>query len=215
MAILLNINRKTVARKILFLGLRAKHSRLKYFAEYFKSGKAVELLFDDMVTFEHTKCKPVAISLIVEEGSRKILDFEVSPMAANGKLAEISRKKYGPREDGRRLAWRSLLARSKVMIDERAHFKSDEHPWYAGLLKEHFPQSTHYQYKGRRGCVVGQGELKASGFDAMFSLNHSFAMIRDGIGRLVRKTWCTTKKLENLRHQLEIYIDFHNRVLTA
>ncbi len=211
---LLGINQKTVARKVAFLALQSQKSRFNFLKSY-KNNKAFSLQFDDMVTFEHTKCKPVAISLLVEEKTRKILDFEVSPMAANGKLAVISRRKYGKRTDGRRKAWLRLFKRAQDFVSPEARFKSDEHPLYPSVLKEYFPNSTHKRFKGRRGCVVGQGELKSGGFDPIFDLNHSCAMIRDAVARLVRRTWCTTKNLEGLRAHLEIYIDYHNRCLTS
>lgn len=210
---LLKINRKTVARKYKFLGLKGRQSRLMYLERY-KINQAVAVQFDDLVTFEHTKCKPVAIGLLVEEKTRKILDYEVSPMAANGLLAEISRKKYGKRKDGRQRAWKKLFARSKKVVSEDAVFKSDEHPLYPNLVKTYFPKAKHLRYKGRRGCVVGQGELKAGGFDPIFNLNHNCGMLRDSISQLVRRTWCTTKKIESLRILLDIYIDGHNRILT-
>ena len=98
---LLKINRKTVDRKVKFLGIKHKKSRFK-FLENYKINKASKVQFDDLVTFEHTKLKPVAISLMVEESTRKILDYEVSQMAANGRLASLSRKKYGRRKARRR-----------------------------------------------------------------------------------------------------------------
>ena len=210
---LLKINRKTVARKIEFLALQSKKSRFK-FLHSLRSQKVQDLQFDDMVSFEHTKCKPLAISLLVEEGSRKVLDFEVSEMSAGGKLAAISRARYGVRRDGRKEAWLRLFKRSRQFVCSTAHFKSDEHPLYPKVLSKHFPKAIHERFKGRRGCVVGQGELKAGGFDPLFSLNHTCAMIRDSVGRLVRRTWCTTKKLENLRDHIEIYVDYHNSQLT-
>lgn len=210
---LLKINRKTVARKIRFLGLQAHASRTHYLKRYQKS-KAELVQFDDIITFEHTKLKPVAISLMIEEGSRKVLDFEVSSMAANGKLAQLSVKKYGKRQDDRSKNWRELFKRCQGKISEEAIFKSDEHPSYPKLVKEFFPKGKHLKFKGRRGCVVGQGELKAIGFDPIFSLNHTAAMFRDSLGQLVRRTWCTTKRLDSLKAQLEIYIDYHNREAT-
>jgi len=213
-ALMLGINRKTVARKIKFLGLLKHTTRVEWLKSYTRQ-KITHVQFDDMITMEHTKCKPVAISLMVEEGTRKILDFEVSPVAANGLLAKISRKKYGLRVDGRQKAWNKIFERSKEYLDEKVQFKSDEHPFYPRLVRTHFPKAKHLRYKGRRGCVVGQGELKSGGFDPLFSLNHTCAMIRDSLGRLVRRTWCTTKRLDSLRDQLEIYIDYHNQVLTS
>ena len=52
------------------------------------------------------------------------------------------------------------------------------------------------------------------GFDPLFSINHVFAMMRDNVKRLSRKTWCNTKKKELLEKHIHIYVDFHNCVLT-
>ncbi len=66
----LKINKKTVHRKLLFLGPKAQKDLVKFNNSL---PKAKEVLFDDMETFEHTKCKPVSIGLMVEEGTRRIL----------------------------------------------------------------------------------------------------------------------------------------------
>jgi len=63
--------------------------------------KAKEVQFDDLETFEHSKCKPLSVTLAVEKSSRRILGFEVSQMAAKGRLAIIARKKYGFQRDTR------------------------------------------------------------------------------------------------------------------
>jgi len=39
-------------------------------------------------------------------------------------------------------------------------------------------EATHRTVKGRRGSIAGQGELKKIGFDPLFSLNHTCAMLR-------------------------------------
>jgi hypothetical protein len=89
--------------------------------------------------------------------------------------------------------------------------KSDESPHYPQDVKKHFPYAEHQKFKGRRGCVTGQGELKAGGFDPLFSLNHTAAMFRANVNRLFRRTWNTTKKMSRLRLHLFVYIDFHNQ----
>lgn len=91
--------------------------------------------------------------------------------------------------------------------------KSDENPHYPPLIRELFPRGEHLRYKGRRGCVVGQGELKRGGFDPLFSLNHTAAMFRANVNRLFRRTWCTTKKREALTAHLALYSLYHNQNL--
>ncbi|MGZ3809720.1 MAG: transposase, partial [Bacteriovorax sp.] len=59
----------------------------------------------------------------------------------------------------------------------------------------------------------GQGELKKVHYDPLFKINHTCAMLRYRINRLVRRTWCTTKKIEMLENHLQIYIAYHNKYL--
>jgi hypothetical protein len=169
--------------------------------------------FDDMETFEHTKCKPLSISLAVEEGSRRILGVSVSRMAANGKLAARSRKKYGPRRDERSAGRKELFTKISPFVAPDAIIKTDENPYYRRDIKRFFPSSTHHAYLGKRGAITGQGELKKVIFDPIFSLNHTAAMFRANVNRLIRRTWCTTKRADRLYAHLVIYANYHNSEL--
>lgn len=171
------------------------------------------LEFDDMESFEHSKCKPLSITLAVEHKSRRILGFRVSKMPAKGKLAKIARKKYGRREDHRARARQELFSELKPIVEVGALIKSDMNPYYPPDVKRHFKACRHEVFKGRRGCVVGQGELKRGGFDPLFSLNHTCAMLRANISRLFRRTWCTTKKQSRLSLHIAIYAVYHNAKL--
>jgi hypothetical protein len=152
--------------------------------------------------------------MVVEAHTRKILGFRVAVMPAKGPLADISRKKYGFREDHRPEAAASLFSEIAPLVRPKATITSDQNPKYPFWLKSHFPHSVHIAVKGRRGCVVGQGELKSGGFDPLFSFNHTAAMLRANINRLVRKTWCTTKRIDRLEAHIALYVQFHNRELT-
>ena len=74
-------------------------------------------------------------------------------------------------------------------------------------------KQIHERYKGARGAIVGQGELKKKNYDPLFSLNQTYAMFRDNIKRLARRTWCTTKRIDRLKHLLFIYAHYHNQVI--
>lgn len=207
---LLKTRRLTVARKLAFLGLQARHFNVSH---RLKFQQVSELQFDDLETIEHTKLKPLSVTLAVEKHSRRILGFEVSRMPAKGLLAKRARKKYGPRVDERTQGRERLFRRIKPHILPTANIESDENPHYPEVLRSHLPHCRHQTFKGQRGCVAGQGELKAVKFDPLFSLNHTCAMLRANINRLFRKTWCTTKRLQPLIDHIEIYVMFHNRVL--
>lgn len=208
---ILKISRKTVVRKFILMGERAFFKLQKY---NLKFPKSTHIQFDDMETFEHTKCKPLSITLAVEEKTRRVLDFQVSQMPAKGLLAEISRKKYGPRKDHRPQARTKLFTNLQSIVEDTSIIKSDENPHYPMDLKKYFPQSKHLTYKGRKGAIVGQGELKKIGFDPLFDLNHTCAMFRARMNRLFRRTWCTTKKPERLSLHLALTALHHNMSLS-
>ena len=209
-AILLNTTRKTVARKLIFLGEDCRH-KLDALAK--QMPLVTELQFDELQTIEHTKCKPLSAAVAVNAKTREILGFQVSSMPATGHLAKIARKKYGFRPDHRRHGLRTLLESIRSVTSEQAHFLSDYCPFYAPVLKMVFPKAKHHQVLGEKACVAGQGELKKAGKDPLFCINQSFAMLRANINRLIRRTWCTTKVPERLRDHLAVYAYVHNQKL--
>jgi len=210
---LLKISRTTLVRKFLFEARWAKIDNLK---DMETVTSLTSFQFDDLETFEHTKLKPLSVIAAVgasECDNRRIFGFRVARMPAKGVLAKRSREKYGPRPDQRRQKRHELFQFLAPKVAQYALIASDENPHYPPSVKKFFPEATHKTVKGQRGCVVGQGELKKIGFDPLFSLNHTFAMFRANISRLVRKTWNTTKLPERLEAHIELYVRYHNRVL--
>ena len=169
--------------------------------------------FDEMESFERSKCLPVSIALVVDPKSRIILGAKVASMPAKGLLAAISREKYGPREDERPQVADALLSEISSALQKKVTILSDQNPKYPGWIKKNLPLANHETVKGRRGCGVGQGELKRGGYDPLFGLNHTAAMIRANVNRLFRKTWCTSKRRDRLEAHLELYIKYHNTEL--
>jgi transposase-like protein len=207
---LLRINRKTVTRKLLFLSCRAEALNLKSFN---KLPLFERLQFDDLETIEHTKCKPLSVTLGVVPGSRQILGFRVSQMPAKGHLAQMAREKYGPRADHRPQAREELFKHLKQKLHPTGLIESDQNPHYVEDVKKWFPQATYLAYLSKRGSIAGQGELKKVVFDPLYDINHTFAMLRANISRLIRKTWCTTKRPDRLKAHIELYVYYHNHIL--
>ena len=90
---------------------------------------------------------------------------------------------------------------------------SDECTFYKPVVDAAFPRAMYQQFKGKKRCVAGQGALKKTASDPLFTINHTFAMLRANINRLVRRTWCTTKKIARLIDHLTIYVYVHNAYL--
>ena len=172
-----------------------------------------EIQFDDLETIEHTKLKPLSVTMAVERSSREILGFKVAQMPAKGLLAKKSVKKYGFRVDQRQYSREKLFFKLALKTHPRALIQSDSNPHYKTDVEHHFPACAYETVKGARGAVTGQGELKKLEYDPLFALNHTFAMLRANINRLFRKTWCTTKLPGRLDDHIELYVHYHNHVL--
>ena len=208
-ALLLGVKQKAIALRIKRF---ARVARI-FLAKTREEEDFKEIFFDEMETFEHSKCKPITIPLAVNPTNRKILSVCAGKIPAKGHLVEIAMKKYGHRECQRQEKLTEMLSMIQKSGKKEILFTTDQSPFYPKLIQELFPKSTHNTYKGRRGCVVGQGELKAGGHDPLFALNHTCAMIRDNLKRMARRTWCTTKKIPMLENMLYVYAMFHNLVI--
>jgi hypothetical protein len=198
---------KTIARKMVRL---ASFARLHHEESLRRMGPVKTAVFDDMETFEHSKLKPVSITVAVEDGSRRIIAVKATQMPCKGKNAEKARRRYGYRKDMRRKGLADVLRKVSVVGGPDLIVKSDQCPRYPLAVKTYIPRAVHTAFKGRRACVVGQGEMKAGGFDPLFSLNHTCAMYRDNTKRLSRRTWCTTKRIPRLQCLLDLYTVYHN-----
>lgn len=166
-----------------------------------------------METFEHTKHKPLSITIAVEKTTRRVLSLDVSAMPSRGRFAGRAREKYGRRSDLRQRTRKLMFARLQALVSPTAQIRSDRNPCYPFLVKKFFPDAIHKTFKGKRGCVTGQGELKEGKFDPLFAINHTCAMFRANVNRLIRKTWCTTKSADRLRYHLILYACEHNKRL--
>jgi transposase-like protein len=86
-AILLNVHRTTIERKLVYLAKKAELSQVKFLESI--QGQVIQLQIDDLITIEHTKLKPLSVSLAVDVSTRKILAAEVARIGAFGHLAEL------------------------------------------------------------------------------------------------------------------------------
>jgi hypothetical protein len=157
--------------------------------------------------------KPLSIALAVVPGTRIILGARASEMPAKGSLAEFSRKKYGRRRDDRQLEFENVLKTLMPATISDVWLVSNKKSVYPNWIKSILPSATHFKVKGRRGCVAGYGEMKKIGFDPLFYLNQTAATIRYNLARMLRRTWCGTKKLTYLQDALDFHADFHNEMM--
>ena len=205
---LVGVNVKTVAARLIWQAKLSRAKNKRFIHDYIaQRGPITCVQFDDLVTSEHTKCKPLTVPAAIIDGTRVPLVFDVASIPAFGHLAKVSRDRYGKRNDDSRPVREALFQQLKLILPPTVKFKTDGHDHYRAMIEKHFPEATHSIYKSERGCVVGQGELKKKRFDPLFSVNHTFATMRAKINRLNRRTWCTTKSPDRLSDHIDIFID--------
>lgn len=200
-------DRKTVARKVKFL---AKQAREKIQSLLSKAPLYTNLQWDELLTFEHTRLKPLSVAVMVCKETRQILAYGVAQIPASGLIAQRSREKYGPRPDLSGVMRGKTLSAIAPQIASTARIETDEHKRYANEISRILPEAVHVQYPSVRGSLTGQGELKRTGRDPLFTINHTLAMLRDNIKCLARRTWCTAKLAAALDDIVAIYVAYHN-----
>jgi hypothetical protein len=210
-ALVLKIDRKTVARKLPFLAERCR----RYNKEHLKKlkGRGHNIQIDDLITKENSKLKPLSISIAVDKDRRTILALEVSRIPAFGHLSKIALMKYGNRKDEHFEGLTRLFQTITPIVSTEVLVESDEHSRYPGFVSAYLPKAKHLTFKSERGCIAGQGELKKVKFDPLFAANHTCAQLRGSVNRLIRKTWCTTKDPKRLKDHLDVFMYYHNEFL--
>jgi transposase-like protein len=211
-AIILNIHELTVKRKLIYLAKKARLSQ-ELLLEQLKQNPIAHLQFDDLITKEHTKLKPLSITIAVDAKKRTILGAKVSQIPAFGLLSERAKKKYGFRKSYLQKNLHELFDKIAPSISQKSLIETDEHKLYPQVVSRFFPRAEHKTFKSERGCIAGQGELKKVHFDPLFIINHTCATLRANINRLVRRTWCTTKDPQMLQNHLDLFVNYYNQNL--
>ena len=204
------VNKITASRKFAYWAKKAEVKNVR-FREMLQKQKVKYFQFDDLITKEKTKLKPLSVTVAVDADRRFILSANVSQIAAFGHLAQASVNKYGKRKSFHRKALDTTFRELSAIVIDDALIESDEHKNYLPIVRKYFPNACYQQFKSEKGCVAGQGELKKVKFDPIFAIDHTMAMLRDGISTLVRRTWSCTQDPKRLQGHLEMFIYYYNK----
>lgn len=186
-----------------------KFAQLRLMPEAQETETPKVLYIDEMESIEHTKLKPLTIPIAVGDNYR-IVAAKVGRLPAKGHLASLSVQKYGLRENERLKTLRALMCDIKTKLPgSPLIIRTDKSPFYPALIEEYFPNARHETFNSRK-LIAKKKEMlflnhQKKVFDPLFPLNQRFAKLRADIRRLTRRSWCTTKKPENLELHLKLY----------
>ena len=169
---------------------------------------------DELETYEtDRRLKPVTVPLLVQLPSRCILHAAVGTLPARKplpprKLAQLERieAQEGKRcsESHAKVSECFAVLKEITKTEKIVRVGTDEKSTYRSILKKNFGERLEHQRTHSKQPRTIKNPL--------FLVNHTFAMLRDGLGRLVRRNWGATKEREKLEWHLWLYIGWRNYV---
>ncbi len=207
--------RRTVARRLALLGRHAEafHRRMLE-RKRVQGGLVGTFQLDELETFEHSRrLAPVTMPFLIGRKSYFILDLRTAALPCRGGLSPAYRKKKeereaesGRRKSGSREAVTACFETLAQVHEPRGpvSIQTDRKMDYAAILRRLFgSRLAHERIDSRR---------RRDYQNPLFPINHTLAMARDGISRLVRRTWAASKLRERLRWHAWIWAAWRNYV---
>jgi len=207
-------SRRTIAQRLDLLGAHC-HEFLEFsLAQARAKGLKLQGTFqlDELETFEHSRrLAPLTVPVLIERRSLFVLHAESAALPARGGLSNRDRARKQARERllGKRTSGsRAAVARSFELLRllhaqaSLVHVQTDKKHSYQAALRRLFGTRLLHERISSKDPRDPTNPL--------FPINHTLAMLRDGVSRLVRRSWAGSKKRVKLDGHLWIWIAYRN-----
>ncbi|MCI0372753.1 MAG: hypothetical protein L0214_15580, partial [candidate division NC10 bacterium] len=204
----LGLSLSTVEARFVRFGLHCLDARENVLADWKPRGN---YQFDEIETFEqHRTLMPLTAGLLVSGSTGFLVDTAVGRMRSRASGSEESRKRrdaFEEREGRRPNESRAVVRACLGRLGEGGPWElvTDRKPLYGRVVKELLARRS---VSGVHWTVSGRGSKGRK--SPLFGVNHMAAKVRYGASRLIRRSWCASKKRERLRMHLAIYWMWHN-----
>lgn len=211
----LECTRKTVVHRLRLLSQHGRGFHHKVLARAKEQGGLRgDFQLDELETFENSRrlC-PVTMPSLIELHTYFVVDVEVAPLPSRGRLSprELAKKLERERLEGqRRSGSREALVRCFEVLDRvrdpnvQLVITSDFKSTYPGVLRDVLQEGyLHVRHSSTARRDYG---------NPLFPINHTLAMLRDGLSRLVRRSWGASKKREWLEVHAWIWVAYRNYI---
>lgn len=210
------VDRKTVHRRLRLFGpaLRDWHSVFLARARR-QGGLTGSFSLDELETFEQDRLlQPVTMPVLIHRKTRFVIHLESAALAPRGQLTprDCARRDRraaisGPRRSGSRPAVRRCLEALHAVHAPGALLElvTDQKSTYPVLVKEVFGNriAAHVKESSRRARNT---------LNPLFGINHTMAMLRDQVSRLVRRTWGSSQERSQLTIHSWCWVAWRNYV---
>jgi hypothetical protein len=212
----LECHRRTVAHRLELLG---KHCRAfhRSMLERTRLRGEVSGIFqlDELETFEHSRrLQPLTVPVLIERTSFFIVHTACAPLPTRGGLSPAwrAKKERLEKELGEKRRSGSVAAvRESFECLAKVHqpdgvvtVQTDRKKSYPPALRRSFGERVRHSRCSSKAVRDRRNTL--------FPINHTLAMMRDGLSRLVRRSWAAAKLRERLDWHLWIWIAYRNYV---
>jgi hypothetical protein len=216
MARISRVRRPTVERRLRRIGRICKefHESTLHKA---KLGGGIKGIFqmDELETYEgDRRLSPVTFPVLIERKSYFVVHGEAAPMAARGNLTA----QYRARLDGRNARDGVRRSGSRNAVQNTFRKLMDVHNPHRGV---HLQTDMKKTYGNDLRDVAGEhpiwhtvtsSKIRRNYRNLLFPINHTFAMMRDCISRLVRRTWAASKRRQMLDVHFWVWVAYRNYV---
>jgi transposase-like protein len=211
---ILNVSRHTVAQRLNLLGQHSREYHKWRMKQLSPPGGWVFQL-DEMETYEtDRRLSPVTVPVLIERKSLFLVDLDAAPMGPRGRLTESKNNKktarellLGKRKSGSRKAVKKcfqtlsdILPQGELLLlqtDQKTTYRKIVADMFQGRIAQHVRESS---------------RTKRNRKNVLFPINHTLAMMRDGVSRLVRRNWGVSKRRTPLKKHLWIWAVYRNYI---
>jgi hypothetical protein len=212
---ILGCSRKTIAHRLQLLGTHCRDfHRWRLSLARARGGLVGRFMLDELETFEHSRrLQPVTMPVLIERKSYFIVDLKTAPLPCRGRLSEKDRQKKKEREAG----WGVRRSGSREAVERCFDTLAKLHVPRGPVLVETDMKSSYRtilpkRFGSRLAHERHSSKTKRDYANPLFPINHTLAMMRDGISRLVRRNWGASKLRARLELHAWIWVVWRNYV---
>lgn len=210
------VNRKTIERRFARMAeVSADFHHSKLTACRKRGGTVGVFQLDELETFEHNrKLKPITMSVLIERKSYFVVHMRAGSLPARRplkpgeakRLTEIQQAE-GPRRSQSRVCIRqSFETLNQLLAPESPVFLQSD-------MKRSYPTECRRATPGRPFVHRTTSSRKRRDYrNLLFPINHTLAMMRDGMSCLVRRSWAACKSIRGLERHAAIWTVNRNYV---
>jgi transposase-like protein len=206
MARTLGIDRKTIAHRLDLLGRHCEAFHRLRLPLLGKEAARWSFTFDELETFEQNRMhQPVTVPVLVHEHSYFVVDLEVGMLPSRDKRrARAMGRAERPSES--KVACSAVFSRFSAITRRRpeATVATDKKPGYARWVSK--------ACGGISSHTLTSSKRRRDMTNPLAPINLTFAMMRDGLSRLVRRNWAYTKRRAKLKLHLWVWSAWRNYV---